>query len=179
LLLRINVSRKGSTTRLHNPAGINILAVQAKSTMKKAYFVFLLVIGLITGTQAQFKSVPAEVTNAFSSTYPEAKNVTWKSGFSGYEAHFDINGDAAVANYSNKGEWKETERNMQFDNLKSEIRDGFFKSKYSSWERKEVKELKEKDKDTLYRILVRESSLSKKYLYFNVHGQLVKDSMTL
>jgi hypothetical protein len=147
--------------------------------MKKAYILLLLALGIFGGVQAQFKSVPAEVTNAFTSTYPEAKNVTWKSGFGGYEAHFDINGDAATVKYSNKGEWKETERDMKFDSLRPEIKDGFFKSKYSGWERKEIKELKEKDKDTLYRIYVRESTLSKKYLYFNIRGQLVKDSMTL
>jgi hypothetical protein len=147
--------------------------------MKKAYILLVLALGMFGGIQAQFKSVPAEVTNAFTTTYPEAKNVSWKSGFSGYEVRFDLGGDAVIAKYSNKGEWKETERNMQFDSLKPEVQDGFFKSKYSKWEKKEVKELKEKDKDTLYRIYVRESSLSKRYLYFNAHGQLVKDSMTL
>ena len=146
--------------------------------MKKSYLLLALLV-VFGSIQAQFKSVPAEVTNAFTGTYPKANNVTWKSGFSSYEAHFDIEGDAAVAKYSNKGEWKETERDMQFDNLAPAIRDGFFKSKYKDWEKKEVKELKEKDKDTLYRILVRQSSLSKKYLYFNAQGQLVKDSMTL
>ena len=146
--------------------------------MKKSYLLLVLLV-VLGSVQAQFKSVPAEVTNAFTNTYPAAKNVTWKSGFGGFEAHFEINGDPATAKYTNKGEWKETERDMQFDSLAAVIRDGFFKSKYKDWERKEIKELKEKDKDTLYRILVRQSSLSKKYLYFNAQGQLVKDSMTL
>src|SRR6187399_1263647 len=126
--------------------------------MKRNYLLLVLLL-MFGASQAQFKSVPAEVTNAFTGTYPKAANVSWKSGFGGFEAHFEINGDPAVAKYTNKGEWKETERDMKFDSLAAAIRDGFFKSKYKDWDKKEVKELKEKDKDTVYRVLVRQSSL--------------------
>ncbi len=147
--------------------------------MKKLSVLFIGVLVMVSSSFAQFKTVPAEVTNAFTTSYPTAKNVTWKSGFASYEARFEWNGDATVAKYSNKGEWKETERLRKFDSLAVAVKDGFKKSKYPDWEIREVKELREKDKETLFRIYVRKSDLNKKYLYFNADGRLVKDAMTL
>lgn len=147
--------------------------------MKKyAILVFSLCM-TITVSFAQFKTVPAEVTNAFNMSYPHAKNVSWKSGFASYEAKFEWEGDQAVAKYTSKGEWKETERDRKFDSLGDAVKDGFKKSKFSDWEVREVKEQREKDKETLFRIYVRKSDLNKKYLYFNTDGRLVKDAMTL
>lgn len=146
--------------------------------MKKLIFLIFSLF-VINGISAQFRKVPAEVTNAFNMSYPNAKNVTWKSGFTSYEARFEWEGDPSVAKYSNKGEWKETERERKFESLTNEIKDGFKKSKYTAWEVREVKEQREKDKETLFRVYVRKSDLQKRYLYFNADGQLVKDAMTL
>lgn len=147
--------------------------------MKKIIFLIFSLLVITGMASAQFRKVPAEVTNAFNMSYPNAKNVTWKSGFTSYEASFEWEGDAAVAKYTNKGEWKETERVRKFDSLNEEIKDGFRKSKYADWEMGEIKEQREKDKETLFRIYVRKSGLNKRYLYFNADGKLVKDSMTL
>lgn len=147
--------------------------------MKKLSILIFSLFFLTAGSYAQFKTVPAEVTNAFNTSYPNAKNVSWKSGFASYEARFEWEGDQAIAKYSSKGEWKETECDRKFDSLTNAVKDGFRKSKFSDWEVREVKEQREKEKETLFRILVRKSDLNKKYLYFNADGRLVKDSMTL
>jgi hypothetical protein len=129
--------------------------------------------------QAQFKKVPATVTSAFATSYPTAKNVSWKSGFSSYEASFDIDGNHGEIKYNGKGEWKETTIDRKFNDLSKEVKDGFSKSKYTDWHIRDVKEMREKDKETLYRVYVSKSDIQKKYLYFNGDGQLVKDSITL
>jgi opacity protein-like surface antigen len=143
--------------------------------MKKLSMLILSLFLLLTASHAQFKAVPAEVINTFNSTYPTAKNVSWKSGFSSYEARFEWEGDKAVAKYTNKGEWKETERARKFDALSNPVKDGFRKSKYTDWEMRDVQEIREKDKETLFRINVRKNDLNTKNLYFNADGKLVKD----
>lgn len=134
---------------------------------------------LLFSVQAQFKKVPASVTSAFATSYPTAKNISWKSGFSGYEANFEIDGDHGEAKYGGKGEWKETTIERKFASLPAEVRDGFAKSKFPDWHIRDCKEIREKGKETLYRLYVSKSDLQKKYLYFNGTGQLVKDAITL
>lgn len=136
---------------------------------------------LVAGTMfAQLRKLPAEVTSTFSSAYPSATNVTWKDNITNFEAQFDQSGDHSVAKFSTKGVWLETTRDMKFDNLNVSIKDGFNKSKYKDWERKEIKEQAVKGKETLYRIHVsKQETVINKYLYFNAKGQLVRDALTI
>jgi hypothetical protein len=140
-------------------------------------FFGLFLIGML---QAQFRKVNAEITNSFAAAYPSATDVTWKDNLTNFEAQFHLSGDYSVAKFSNKGVWMETTRDMKFDNLNVAVKDGFNKSKYKDWERKEIKEQAVKGKETLYRIHVsKQETVINKYLYFNAKGQLVRDALTI
>jgi hypothetical protein len=147
--------------------------------MKKitTLFLGLFLMGML---QAQFRKVTSEITNSFAAAYPTATNVTWKDNLTNFEAQFDQSGDHSVAKFTNKGVWMETTRDMKFGNLNLAIQDGFNKSKYKDWERKEIKEQAVKGKETLYRIHVsKQETVINKYLYFNARGQLVRDALTI
>lgn len=148
--------------------------------MKKISILFLSLVLAMGMLQAQFRKVGAEITNAFAAAYPSATNVTWKDNLTNFEAQFDQSGDHSVAKFTTKGVWMETTRDMKFDNLHAAVKDGFNKSKYKDWEKKEIKEQAVKGKQTLYRIHVsKQETVINKYLYFNAQGQLVKDALTI
>ncbi|MDB5210395.1 MAG: hypothetical protein JWQ30_1222 [Sediminibacterium sp.] len=148
--------------------------------MKKITILFLSLFLMAGMINAQIRKLPAEVTTTFSTSYPTATNVTWKDNLTNFEAQFDQSGDHSVAKFNTKGVWLETTRDLRFDNLNVSIKDGFNKSKYNDWEKKEIKELAVKGKETLYRIHVsKQETVINKYLYFNVKGQLVRDALTL
>ena len=128
---------------------------------------------------AQVRSIPAEVTEAFKEKYPNAKMVTWKDNLSNYEADFTDASHKFEVKFNSKGEWLETARKIEFDELNDDIKDGFKKSKYTDWQIRGVKEIVAFEKPTLYRILVRKNDLEKKYLFFDKKGQLKRESLTL
>jgi hypothetical protein len=127
---------------------------------------------------AQLRKIPAEVTDAFKSKFPQAANVEWKDKLSGFEANFKIAETAYEARFNNKGEWQETEKLMDPQTFPAEVKDGFDKSKYTSWEVKELSHLEKKD-TAYYRVLVRKNDLEKKYLFFDDKGKLIKEQITL
>ncbi len=90
-----------------------------------------------------------------------------------------MKGDKYEARFNTKGEWQESEKAIEKDDLPAAVKDGFDKSKFSDWEVKSVAWLEEKDGSIQYRILVRKSSVEKKYLFFNENGKLLRDSITL
>ena len=134
---------------------------------------------IMLSSEAQFRKVPMEATNAFKAKYGNATNVAWKSGFTTHKANFELNGIKYTAEFKNTGEWIRTEGALTYDKLPTEVSDGFHKSLYSGWERQELVQIDEKDKGTGYRIKVRKSNLGKKYLFFNPQGQLVKEAITI
>ncbi|NCI47972.1 PepSY-like domain-containing protein [Sediminibacterium soli] len=147
--------------------------------MKKISAIFCGLFCVAAVTQAQFKKVPAEVTSAFAASYPTAKNVSWKSGFSSYEASFDLDGDHGEIKYNGRGEWKETRIERKYESLPKEVKEGFSKSRYTDWHIRDTREMREKDRETAYRIYVSKSDIRKHYLYFNSQGKLTKDAITL
>ncbi|MBN8789307.1 MAG: PepSY-like domain-containing protein [Terrimonas sp.] len=148
--------------------------------MKKIYFVVLLICaGLIFTANAQVRKIPAEVTNAFSEKYADAKNVEWKDKLSAFAATFELNGDKLEARFNKKGEWQGTEKELNADDLPSAVKDGFSKSKYTDWETKTVYEVELPDDKKEYKIHVAKSSVQKKILLFDADGKLLKDNLTL
>ncbi len=143
--------------------------------MKKLVAVAMLLGVVIMGT-AQIRTIPSVVTDSLKSRYPNAKTVSWKDNLTNFEASFTNSNTDYSAKFNSKGEWLESEKKISFNDLNSDVQDGFHKSRFSDWEIRGIKEIREKDKEVIYRILVRKSSLQKKYLYFNKNGQLQKES---
>ncbi|MEI6312655.1 MAG: PepSY-like domain-containing protein [Bacteroidota bacterium] len=76
---------------------------------------------------------PVEVINAFTLRFPTATNVKWeKENEHEFEASFLLNGLNYAANYSDKGQWIETESPMTFMQLPKEVQTSFVKSHNST-----------------------------------------------
>ncbi len=136
---------------------------------------------IISGTAsfAQLRKEPAAVTDALKAKFPNSNAVEWKDKLKVFQANFEMRDEDYQARFNSKGEWQETEKNIEQDKLPSAVNDGFSKSKFSEWEVKEVSYIEKKDGSTLYRILVKKNDIEKKYLFFNESGKLTKDSITI
>jgi hypothetical protein len=146
--------------------------------MKRIFFL-LVFFSAFTLTNAQIRKIPAEVTDAFAQRYPHATKVEWKDKLQYFEASFELNGSEINADFSSKGEWQGSERDMNFDDLPTEVKDGFAKSKYADWDKKSVSEIQELGKPLQYKINVGKSDVQKKNLFFDANGKLLKDNITL
>jgi hypothetical protein len=147
--------------------------------MKLKFVLAALFSFVILTTNAQFRKIPVEATNAFKAKFTDAQNVSWKGGLTSYKANFDLNNTNYTAEFNNEGEWVKTEARLTYDKLPLEVADGFHKSMYNGWEHTELTQIEEKGKEIEYRIRVKKSRLEKKYLYFNAKGQLLRESITL
>jgi hypothetical protein len=139
----------------------------------------MLVAGVLSATKAQIRKIPSAVTDAFASRYPHAEKVSWKDNITSFEAGFELNDVKMYADFTSKGEWLQTEKSINFEQLPAEVQDGFNKSKYTDWEKKAVIEIDKPAEAIQYRILIHKSTLQKKYLYFDADGKLSKEALTL
>jgi hypothetical protein len=138
-----------------------------------------MLISFASPSFAQIRKIPAEVTEALKSKYPEAKNVSWSDKLTMFVASFDINNEHYKANFSSKGEWQKTQKELTESNLPATIKDGFAKSKYADWTFKSAHLLNLPGDTTQYVIIVAKGKVQKKNLLFSDKGQLLKDNYTL
>ena len=150
--------------------------------MKKVFlvsFLFVAMIFLANNSFAQIRKIPAEVTEALKQKYPDANNVSWKDKLTVFSASFELNNEKYEARFTDKGEWKNTEKEISQNDLPGEIKDGLSKSKYADWEVKSVTHIDLPDNKIQLRIQVAKSNVQKKNLLFSADGQLLKDNVTL
>jgi hypothetical protein len=148
--------------------------------MKSRILLSTLFAFLLITSNAQFGKIPVEATNAFKTKYPEATNVSWKSGLSNYRATFDLNNIHYTAEFNSTAQWVKTEGKLTYDKLPKEVSDSFHKGLYSKWERNEMVKIEQKDKEAEYRIKVKKpGGLTGKYLFFNATGQLLREAVTI
>jgi hypothetical protein len=151
--------------------------------MAKKFFASLIVLLTVftLSASAQLREIPKEVKDRFMSQYPQATDVDYKDQLVKVYVYFTLTGEKLIATYSNKGLWKETEKEWSFDKLSQAVKDGFDKSKYADdeWTVKETAIIYLPGDKEQYRIKVEKNELQKKYLYFNTKGRLLKESITL
>lgn len=150
--------------------------------MKKSIGGVLAVLMLFMAviSHAQLRTMPPEVTNAFKAKFPDASDVSWKDKLSSWQATFTEKGVKTEAWFSGKGEWKETNKEMEFSSLPADVKTGLSKSRYSEWTPGSVTAIWKKDKALQYRIYVEKSSLvQKKYLYFSETGVLQREVQSI
>jgi len=147
--------------------------------MKYKWMLSLILSVVMLSVKAQFRKIPAEVTDSFKTRFNDATKVSWRDNITYFQATFKKENAAVKASFSPKGEWLKTEKSYSLNSLPEEIKDGFKKSKYTDWTVKEVMFIEEKDKPAKYRIQVRKSDLQKKNLYFSKAGQLLEEAITL
>ena len=128
---------------------------------------------------AQVRDIPEAVKETFSTQYPGAENVKYEDNLVSVQVHFKVNGEKMVAAYNNKGRWKDTEKDWNFDQLPETVKDGFQKSKYADWKVTEVKMIYRPGGSDRYRIKAEKSDIQKKHIFFNKDGRLVEDSITV
>jgi hypothetical protein len=128
---------------------------------------------------AQVREIPEAVKETFTSQYPGAENVTYEDNLVSVQVHFKLNGENMIAAYNNKGRWKDTEKDWNFDQLPEAVKDGFQKSKYADWKVTEVKMILRPGGSDRYRIKAEKNDIQKKHIFFNKTGRLVDDSITL
>jgi len=141
---------------------------------------FVALFFLLTTSNAQLRPIPTAVTNAFSKQYPGATEVKYSDQLSGVYVTFLHNGEKMVASYSNKGVWKETTKESNFEQLPEEVKNGFQKSRFADRTIDETKLiLQPQPGDSIqYRLRAVKSGVEKKYLFFNSQGRLTKEAVT-
>jgi hypothetical protein len=133
----------------------------------------------VISADAQFRKIPAVVTDAFKAKYATATGVEWKDRLSSFEADFKIGDKDMKASFNSKGEWLKTESKSSFTTLPPEVKDGFKKSKYADLTVLDVNQIDEKEKGMLYKVVVRKNEYTKRILVFSKAGQLVSDNASL
>lgn len=93
--------------------------------MRKIIFLATALICAIATSFAQSKT-PTAVTTAFNQKFPNATDVKWdKENAHEYEASFEWKGVKYSANFSDKGEWLETESPSSFNQLPEKVQTAF------------------------------------------------------
>lgn len=147
---------------------------------KKAGLILFLSVFFFAGNSfTQIREVPKVVEETFSQQYNGATNVDYKDQLVRIDVHFEFKGEKMIASYTNKGIWKGTEKEWDFEKLPEEVKDGFQKSKYADREIEETKVLYLPGGTEQYRIKAKKSGVEKKYLFFNTKGRLLRTSLTL
>lgn len=143
--------------------------------LKKWSFSFVFFLLMLT-VNAQFRKIPAVVTDAFKAKYANASGLEWKDKLTSFEADFKSGDKDMKAFFTSKGEWIKTETEHTYNSLPVEVKDGFKKSKYAELNVLSVTQVEDKEKGVLYKIVVKKSEYTKRSLVFSKTGQLISDN---
>lgn len=136
-------------------------------------------MGFAMMAHAQIREIPAAVKDAFAAQYADASDVEYKDYLTTVSVYFKQDGQKMIASYDNKGAWRQTEKEWNFDQLPQEVKDGFEKSKYADWKIEDAYILYLPVNIEQYRVKAAKNDIQKKYLYFNKKGRLVRDAITI
>src|SRR6266498_4711427 len=151
--------------------------VHSKTITMRKVFILSLALIFAVSSFAQLRKTPLAVTNAFEKQYSGASKVQYEDNLINVQVHFISDSGKMVAKYNSDGEWKETEREFDYDSLNADVKSGFEKSKYSvEWKVKETSIIYLPHNEIQYRVKVQKNDLQKKYLFFDKSGRLLRDS---
>lgn len=129
--------------------------------MKKLLFLFALGLGL-TFTAAAQKTPPQAVVATFNQKFPGATDVDWDKEKNGeWEAGFKLNGTEMSANFSDAGQWLETETEIAVSELPQAVRTALQGKRI-----KEAARIQKADGSTVY-----EAEVRRKDLLFDAGGK--------
>jgi len=122
----------------------------------------------------QLQNAPAAVVAAFQSKYPTVRKVSWEKDGKAYAARFHDRDESCTARFSEKGEWLDAVRKINFGELRNNVRNALSQGQYATWRAYEVNEIIERNKEPRYRIRVRSSDdQSERYLFYDAKGQVL------
>ena len=139
---------------------------------------FVLSVFTITSF-AQIREIPKAVRETFSTQYPNATNTDFRDQVVAVFVDFELDGEKYIATYNNKGDWKGTEKDWNYNDLGEDVKEGFEKSKFADWDVTETKIMYLPGGSEQYRVRVKKNDVQKKYLYFNGKGRLLREAITL
>ncbi|MDP3353301.1 MAG: PepSY-like domain-containing protein [Flavobacteriaceae bacterium] len=141
--------------------------------MKKIIFVGLVLLGFTSTSFAQSKT-PIAVTTAFNQKFPNATNVKWdKENAHEYEASFEWKAEKHSANFTDKGEWLETESPLTFSQLPNKVQTAY-KTLYKETAIKAVAKIETSKGDTKYEIELKKG-LKTMELFYKNDGTVIKE----
>jgi hypothetical protein len=140
--------------------------------MKKIIFVAMAIVCAYATSFAAGKT-PAAATAAFSKKFPDATNVKWgKEDAHNYEAEFELKGVKYSANFSDTGEWLETESPSIFNQLPEKVQQAFSQA-HKGAKVKAVAQIETSKKGTMYEVEIRKGVKTVEF-YYNSDGAEVK-----
>ena len=143
-------------------------------------FLFLMILLVISSRgNAQVTSIPEQAKENFFKQYPDAKNVQWENDVVNVNARFEQDSSKMNAEYSNKGIWKRTLKDWDYDKLTTDVKDGFEKSKYAGNQVLDVKVLYLPGYVIQYRVKVAKNNVERKFLFFNTEGRLIRTTVAI
>ncbi|MEB8328742.1 PepSY-like domain-containing protein [Flavobacteriaceae bacterium KMM 6897] len=117
--------------------------------------------------------VPKEVKTAFQQKYPGENDPDWKKDKNeNYESHFKIEGKHYRADFSPNGDWIETERSIDRDDLPEKVQERI-KAEYGDFEIVEIEEVEHHSKGIFYDVEFKRNG-EKKDVEFKADGQVLK-----
>ena len=149
--------------------------------MKKLICIVMAIalIAVVKPLKAQFRDVPAAVTNAMKDKYPNAKDISWEDKVSSFQAKFLMDGKTHEARFKKDGTWEVTEKAILFEEMPKAVQDAFNASEFKKWTLRTVAELNNNQGGNEFRIYVRNNTVNRKYLYYGVDGKLLKEAYNL
>lgn len=136
-------------------------------------------VGLLYLSQAQFRKIPLEVTDAFEKKYPQAAEVSWSSRMNCFQAAFSLYGIAFTADFTPMGGWQQSAQDMLADKLPRAVKKGLLKTRFSDWEITKAAFIVSNSDSITYRIFVSRSGIQSRYLFFTPEGDLQKEALSL
>jgi hypothetical protein len=149
--------------------------------MKKLIYMVLAMALIVAAKplKAQFRDIPAAVTNAMKEKYPNAKDISWEDKVSSFQAKFLLDGKTQEARFKKDGTWEVTEKAILFEEMPKAVQDAFNASEYKKWTLRTVAELDNNQGGKEFRIYVRNNTVNRKYLYYGADGKLLRDAYNL
>jgi uncharacterized membrane protein YkoI len=131
--------------------------------MKKIFFVIAVMLMAVASCKSE--NVPDTVKKAFQTKFPNATNEKWDNEKAHeYEVKFDWNGVKYSANFSETGEWLETEGTISFDQLPEKVQKAF-NFEHSGASIKAIAKIETSKGITKYEIEIKQSIKNVEILY--------------
>ena len=142
--------------------------------MKKEIIFVAMAILLFYATSFAQSKTPSAVTTAFSQKFPNATKVKWeKENAKEYEASFEWKGEKHSANFSDTGEWLETESSITFNLLPAKVQ-ATFNVSHKVATVKAVAEIKTSKNTTKYEVEIKQG-LKNVELFYTANGTETKE----
>jgi uncharacterized membrane protein YkoI len=140
--------------------------------MKYLILVTLLVTSIITTCSAKVTPNNA-VLSAFKQKFPTATNISWgKENAHEFEAEFTENGIKHSANFSEKGEWLETETAIDFNAVPVKVKTSF-NAQHNGAKKHEIAKIEKANGNVIFEIEIKVKGKTIDCLY-NADGTNVK-----